>query len=130
MLVRSLISCDAFVVGDGSALREILHPEKTKVDIRYSLAHAAVQPGARTWPHRLKHAEVYFVLEGEGRMHVDEESQDVGPGDCIYIPPHSTQRIENTGTEPLFFLCIVDPAWTPEIEEVLTSTPSANSTGG
>lgn len=36
----------------------------------------------------------------------------------IYIPPHSKQFIENNGSVNLKFLCIVDPAWKPEDEEV------------
>ena len=34
-------------------------------------------------------------------MHIDEESSMVGKGDLIYIPPASTQRIENTGDEEI-----------------------------
>ena len=52
-------------------------------------------------------------------MHIDGESAPVHPGQAIYIPPHALQHIENTGTSDLKFLCIVDPAWRAEDEEVL-----------
>ena len=52
-------------------------------------------------------------------MHVDEEVVEVGPNCAIYIPPKAVQYIENTGSCDLEFLCIVDPAWRPEDEEVL-----------
>jgi mannose-6-phosphate isomerase-like protein (cupin superfamily) len=52
-------------------------------------------------------------------MHVDEETLEVGPDCAIYIPPHSRQYIKNTGDSDLKFLCIVDPAWREEDEEVI-----------
>jgi mannose-6-phosphate isomerase-like protein (cupin superfamily) len=35
------------------------------------------------------------------------------------IPPLAVQAIENLGPGDLVFLCIVDPAWAPDGEEVL-----------
>lgn len=119
MLVRSLRDCDEFIAGDGSVLRELLHPDKTDVDIRYSLAHARVAPKQVTAPHRLKTSEVYYIMEGTGHMTIDGQSQSVGPGDAIYIQPDAVQFIENTGSDELVFLCMVDPAWRVEDEEIL-----------
>jgi len=85
---------------------------------RYSLAHAKVEVGQKTKPHRLKSSEVYYVTAGQGLMHIDQESFEVGPECAIYIPPNALQYIENTGNSDLKFLCIVDPAWRQEDEEV------------
>lgn len=52
-------------------------------------------------------------------MHIDAESSEVVAGSAVYIPPRSIQHIENTGTQDLVFLCIVDPAWRAQDEEVL-----------
>ncbi len=52
-------------------------------------------------------------------MHIDEESAEISPGDTIYIPPQAVQWIENTGSDDLEFLCIVDPAWQPNAEELV-----------
>jgi mannose-6-phosphate isomerase-like protein (cupin superfamily) len=109
------------MAGDGSLLQELLHPDKADVKIRYSLAHAIVAAGQATKPHRLKTCEVYYILEGRGLMHTNEESLAVGPGTAIYIPPGVTQYIENTGGGELKSLCIVDPAWRKEDELVLSS---------
>lgn len=119
MLIRSLEDCTEIVAGDGCLLRELLHPDKTDAEIRYSLAHAKVPFGQTTKPHRLTTAEVYYVIEGFGRMVVDGESEPVEPGSTIYIPPGATQSIENTGDPDLVFLCIVDPAWREQDEEII-----------
>lgn len=119
MFLRRLNDCEEFVAGDRSILRELLHPDKADLAIRYSLAHATVKPGEITTPHRLRTTEVYYILQGRGRMHIDAETADATAGCAVYIPPHATQYIENTGADDLVFLCIVDPAWRSEDEEIL-----------
>jgi mannose-6-phosphate isomerase-like protein (cupin superfamily) len=118
MFLKHLQDCEEFIAGDDSLLRELLHPDKADLAIRYSLAHAVVKPGKTSKPHKLKTSEVYYILEGEGIMYINEESERVQPGQAIYIPPNSRQYIRNTGRSELKFLCIVDPAWRHEDEEV------------
>jgi mannose-6-phosphate isomerase-like protein (cupin superfamily) len=119
MLIKELKYCEEIIAGDHTVLRELLHPAKEHLSIRYSLAHAEVKPGETSSPHRLKTSEVYYILEGEGIMHINDESAGVHGGQAIYIPPHSIQYIHNTGRTWLKFICIVDPAWRTEDEEVL-----------
>ncbi|GEM_PF-137307 len=119
MLIKDLHNCKEFVAGDNTMLREILHPGKADLKIHYSLAHAKVKPGKASLPHRLKTSEVYYILRGEGIMHIDNEKAEVGSNQTVYIPPDAVQYIENTGEVDLEFLCIVDPAWKPEDEEIL-----------
>lgn len=119
MFLKHLKDCEEFVAGDGSLLRELLHPEKAGLQIHYSLAYAKVMAGEMTKPHKLRACEVYYIMDGKGLIHIDEESFEVNPECAVYIPPHSTQYIENTGNSDLKFLCIVEPAWREEDEEVL-----------
>ncbi|HLB71068.1 MAG: cupin domain-containing protein [Candidatus Methanoperedens sp.] len=119
MFIKDLRECEEFTAGDDSLLRELLHPAKADLKIRYSFAHAIVKPFHTSKPHRLKTSEVYYILDGEGIMHIDGESEKVSQGQAIYIPPRSKQYIQNTGSSDLVFLCIVDPAWRREDEEVL-----------
>src|SRR5512137_1789323 len=118
MFIRNLNDCPEFIAGDHCRLREILHPDKADLALRYSLAHAVVAPGQTTWLHALRTSEVYYILSGEGSMHVDGERSVVHPGDTVYIPPKAKQQITNTGPQDLVFLCIVDPAWRAEDEVV------------
>ncbi len=119
MFVQRFDDLDEFLAGDHTRLREFLHPDKHPVDLRYSLAHATVPVGATTLKHRLETSEVYYILHGTGRMTIDDETAEVKPGDCIYIPPRALQYITNTAEVPLAFICIVDPAWRAEDEEIL-----------
>ena len=119
MFIRQLKDCPEFIAGDACHLRELLNAKTDKRAFRYSLAHAVVKPGIKTKPHSLKTSEVYYILEGQGRMHVNEATAEVGPGTVIDIPPEALQWIENTGKTDLGFLCIVDPAWCSEDEKIL-----------
>jgi mannose-6-phosphate isomerase-like protein (cupin superfamily) len=131
MIIKSLTSLAGFKAGDSSFLKEFLHPGKEPLDIGFSLAHAMVKPGQKTQPHRLKSAEVYYILEGRGRMHIDGERAEVEPGQAVYIPPRAVQFIENMGPDDLEFLCIVDPAWRAGDEDIFPYGPpeQAHPTG-
>ncbi len=119
MKVVRLKNCPEFIAGDNSRLKEILNPRKEKLKLTYSLAYAMVKPGKKTLRHRLKYTEVYFIMKGRGIMHINKKKENVNAGDTIYIPPGSIQYIENSGRKLLEFICIVEPAWQPECEEVL-----------
>ncbi|MEO1400687.1 MAG: cupin domain-containing protein, partial [Cyanobacteria bacterium J06635_1] len=118
MLIRKLMDCEEFVAGDDTLLRELLHPDKQPLELRYSLAHAIVPVGKTSTPHSLTTSEVYYILSGQGEMSIDDEKQLVESGDAVYIPPNAMQFIQNCGEEPLVFICIVDPAWREEDETV------------
>lgn len=120
MLIRQLLDCPEFIAGDGTRLRELLHPDKQDIALGYSLAHAIVPVGQVSVPHALTTSEVYYILSGSGAMHINDEVQTVVPGDAVYIPPNARQSIRNLGQEPLVFICLVDPAWRKEDETIFS----------
>ena len=121
MFIKNLRDCAEFTAGDGSILRELLHPNKEDLRINYSLAFATVRPSQKTTLHKLKTSEVYYILQGQGLMQIDQEHAEVSEGCAIYIPPDSVQSIENTGNCQLKFLCIVEPAWRLKDERIFDS---------
>ena len=104
MYLKKLQDCPEFIARDNSVLREMLHPDKADLQLRYSLAHAIVAPGMDTLPHSLRTSEVYYIIEGKGIMNISDEECEVGMGDTIYIPPFAVQHIKNTGTTDLIFI--------------------------
>ncbi len=121
MFIRKLLDCPEFIAGDNTQLREMLHPDKADLALRYSLAHATLKPGMTSYPHALKTSEVYYILEGQGMMHINDETQVVNVGDTVYIPPKAKQCITCISDIELKFICIVDPAWRAEDEVVFES---------
>ncbi|RXE57413.1 mannose-6-phosphate isomerase [Methanoculleus taiwanensis] len=123
MLIRDIRDAPHARVMDNSLLCELLHPDRETAELAmgYSIAHAVVPAGEATLPHRLSAAsEVYCILEGEGVMHIDTKSAPVRPGQAVYIPPGAVQWIESTSSSDLVFLCIVDPRWREEDEELVS----------
>jgi mannose-6-phosphate isomerase-like protein (cupin superfamily) len=119
MLVKSEQDCPAFTANDGCRIRELMHPKNDPVELPFSLAIAEVAPGARTYRHRLGQVEVYYLLEGRGRMHIADEVRDVGAGDAVVIPSGQTQWIENNGVAVLRFAAVVSPPWRSEDDQRL-----------
>jgi mannose-6-phosphate isomerase-like protein (cupin superfamily) len=122
MLIRDIKKCEYFKVMDETILCELLHPEKENKDLKinFSIAHAILKTGESSLPHKLKTSvEIYYILQGKGIMYIDDEAEEVHSGQIIYIPENSKQYIENIGNEELKFLCIVNPMWKEEDEELV-----------
>lgn len=114
MFVKKTSECDAFVANDGCTIRELLHPKNDAVDLPYSLALAVVDVDRKSYQHKLEQTEVYHILQGHGRMFIDNENSEVVVGDVILIPAGILQWIENIGSESLVFTAIVNPPWTED----------------
>jgi len=114
MFIKHEMDCPEIIANDGCRLRELLHPERDPAEISYSLAMAYVEPGKATYKHLLRQTEVYYILQGIGRMHVGDEAQEVNEGDAVVIPKNKEQWIENIGENVLVFAAIVSPPWRAE----------------
>ncbi len=81
-----------------------------------SIARARVEPGVTTRWHALDGIdERYVILEGRGRVELgDHLERAVAPGDVVFIPARTPQRISNTGDGDLVFLAVCSPRFRPE----------------
>lgn len=119
MIHKKISESLEFIANDGTILKELLHPTNDDVKISYSIAHAKIEIGKASLPHQLKSSETYFIIKGQGKMHIDNNSFDVMEKDTFWVPPNANQYLENTGNEILIFLCIVEPYWKAE-DDVLS----------
>jgi mannose-6-phosphate isomerase-like protein (cupin superfamily) len=100
-----------FITVDGSTIRELMAHRNSAIR-NQSLAEARLPPGKATIPHHHKVTEeIYYILSGTAAMTLGRETQPVGPGDAIAIPPGLRHTIENTGPEELVFLCTCAPGY-------------------
>jgi mannose-6-phosphate isomerase-like protein (cupin superfamily) len=58
--------------------------------------------------------EVYYILEGEGKMELNGDVVDVYPGTIIYIEPHTPHRLHSA--EGVRTIVFGTPALNPEDE--------------
>jgi mannose-6-phosphate isomerase-like protein (cupin superfamily) len=105
--------------GEGSKIKQLFHPHNTMLGIRYSIVKCTLEAGKSSKQHVLKSSEVYYFLSGTGVMQIDEQRLVVRAAQAVYVPPLCMQQLQNTGTAPLEFLCIVDPAWRQEDETII-----------
>jgi mannose-6-phosphate isomerase-like protein (cupin superfamily) len=118
-IIKKLKPIPSFTAGDDTEIKEILHPKNDGADFGFSLAHASLQAGQSSKPHRLHgRSETYILQSGRGSAYIDGTAYEMEAGDTLFIPAGAEQYIENTGEVPLQFWCIVCPPWSAESEEV------------
>lgn len=100
----------------GALSKELAGPETTgsaRMDFRIS----RYAPMAYVQEHVHKVQEqVYYVLEGEGILTLDDARHLMRPHDYVYVPPGVRHSFTNTGTQGLVFLVITTPASDDEEE--------------
>jgi len=68
-----------------------------------------LHPGKETSGHSHKEAdEVYFFVEGEGKMKIGNEKIEVGKGDIILIPGGSFHKVFNESGSDMKFLSVFE----------------------
>jgi mannose-6-phosphate isomerase-like protein (cupin superfamily) len=111
MDIQNIDKVAAFTTKDGSEIRELLAHRNSCI-VNQSLAEARLPVGGATAPHyHPQTEEIYYILEGRGRMQVGSDEEAVGPGDAIAIPPGLVHQIVNTGDSVLRFLCCCAPGY-------------------
>ncbi len=79
-------------------------------DGRYSLLDETWMPGMSAPPHLHEwHAEVFYIKEGQVEWKVGGETQTLGPGDLLYIPPNTVHSTKVVGDKPLKVVFLFNP---------------------
>ena len=71
-----------------------------------------IEPHRRNERHRHAHETFYYVLQGCGRIAVDESVLMVKAGDMAFVPRWSLHQTANDGDEPMLVLAVTDFAFT------------------
>src|SRR5262249_36416510 len=73
-----------------------------------------IQPGGAQRVHAHDPEQLYFILEGSGRMTVGTEAAQVKAGDCVFIPSGALHGLTNDGPTMLTYFSAAAPAFTSE----------------
>ena len=119
MITKRIQDIESILGDEGTEIRQILHPHNTLNGINYSLAQFTLESGKKTKLHRIKSSEIYYILQGKAELKINDGLFELGENDSAYVPQNSEQFIKNIGNKNLRFLCIVEPAWKPEDDELL-----------
>jgi len=66
-----------------------------------------IEPGGYTPYHTHSWEHEVYVLSGIGQVRFSETSYELGAGTVVLVLPDEEHNFENTGSEPLEFLCSV-----------------------
>lgn len=98
----------------GSEIRPLIDRTTSEIEL-CSLAEETLPAGHAVTPHHhRKTEEIYYILRGQGRMTVGDETREVSAGDAIFIPRGNTHTLLNTGASPLTLLLVCGPAHSAE----------------
>ena len=88
---------DRYIVEDNTFLKKLI------------LSSTLLNPGKETSGHKHKgQEEIYFFINGEGKMKIDEETFKVKAGDIILIEDGEFHKVFNTSRNKLYFVCVFD----------------------
>lgn len=124
MNVYNRSQIEAFAGDDGSIIRELAAPGNGPL-VRHSLAEIRHPPGTASREHYHTEAEeVYYVLKGQGAIHIDGQERTIGPGDVVVIIPGQRHKVWQKGEGDLVLLVTCVPAYSVE-EVVFSENPSS-----
>lgn len=109
MRTTSTAEAPALSRGDGVVSR-LLHSPRQDAETDLTVTWVEMAPGAVQERHSHEAEQVYVVLAGAGRMHVDDEEQQVAAGNLVHVPGGAEHGLENTGDEPLEYVSAATPA--------------------
>ncbi|MCO4762413.1 MAG: cupin domain-containing protein [Myxococcales bacterium] len=65
---------------------------------RWTLAPGRKGPPPHSHPHE---TETFAIVSGRMHMWIGGKKREVGPGDVVAVPPETTHRFHNFGSEPV-----------------------------
>jgi mannose-6-phosphate isomerase-like protein (cupin superfamily) len=87
---------DRYTVKDNTELNNLI------------VSSTRLNPNKSTTGHKHEgQEEVYFFLNGTGKMELDDDHFDVYPGDTVLIKDGVFHRV-HAGNEELYFVCVFD----------------------
>jgi mannose-6-phosphate isomerase-like protein (cupin superfamily) len=92
----------------GESIRVITHRDTPEINIH--VTH--ILDGVKHYHKRT--TEVYYILEGKGKLELDQEVVDLEPGVTVLIPP----KVRHRGYGDFKTIVIGTPAQIPEDEYV------------
>jgi quercetin dioxygenase-like cupin family protein len=89
---------------------------------RFAARFWMLAPGQASTRHRhTTQTELYVVLEGSGRMRIeDDEALTLAPRSCVLVEPDTVRQVFNDTDEPALWLVVGTP---PELANTLEMTP-------
>ena len=92
-----------FVCDDAYSSKMLTGDEMAGMQV-ININEGTLKPGCRTEGGVHDETEIYYIVDGQGDVWLDEDRIPVKNGDVIIIPPHVFHWIDNTKSDKPFVL--------------------------
>jgi mannose-6-phosphate isomerase-like protein (cupin superfamily) len=116
-------------VRDEGITSYLLASPRTAGGAHLTVTLVEIEPGGRQRIHRHAPEQIYYLLEGTGRMTVGSDVRDVQAGDCVFIPSQTDHGLENTTKRVLKYLSAAAPAFPGQDLDEMWPLPPATREG-
>jgi mannose-6-phosphate isomerase-like protein (cupin superfamily) len=94
----------------GRHFRLLATPERGCASVTQFIGYI---PVGRAPDHYHRYDEVIYVLEGNGALHIDGETEPLEGGSCVHLPAGLVHCLENVGPGEMRVLGVFRPAGSP-----------------
>lgn len=97
----------AQVIGEnapGASIRWLINKENDGAPV-FALRLVELQPDGKSLRHTHAYEHENFVVEGKGRVFIEDRWFDLSVGDVAFIPPGVLHQFINAGDSSFKFLC-------------------------
>jgi len=112
-LTHAVVAVDGVESGTATAGRQFRLLATPELGCRSVTQFVGYIPVVRAPDHFHKYDEVVYVLQGDGRLHVDGETVPLQPGSCVHLPAGLVHCLENVGPGEMRVLGVFRPAGSP-----------------
>jgi mannose-6-phosphate isomerase-like protein (cupin superfamily) len=110
---HAVVAVDAVESDQATAGRQFRLLATPELGCRSVTQFVGYIPVVRAPDHFHKYDEVVYVLEGEGKLHVDGETAPLRAGTCVHLPAGLVHCLENVGPGEMRVLGVFRPAGSP-----------------
>ncbi len=90
--------------GQGVTMQVLIGPDEGP---HFALRRFTIRPGGWMPRHTNRVEHEQYVLQGRGRIAIDDQVYEVTAGDVVFIPAGAAHWYRNIGDEDFVFLCAV-----------------------
>jgi mannose-6-phosphate isomerase-like protein (cupin superfamily) len=122
---HAVVAVDAVEAGTATAGRVFRPLATPELGCRSVTQFVGYIPVVRAPDHFHRYEEVVYVLEGDGKLHVDGESVPLQAGTCVHLPSGLVHCLENVGPGEMRVLGVFRPAGSPAEAYYPDGSPAA-----
>ena len=73
----------------------------------FAMRHFQIAPGGYTPFHSHDWEHGVFILQGKGKVRIENREWGIHEGDVIFIPANTEHQFQNMTRDPVRFICLI-----------------------